>query len=352
MLPDGEITALSNVARLKYNRGFESLRHSGGALAVNTQADVNFSVNNANAVRGQLARDVLPRLSEELGVRWSFGGDAAEQAESVGDISLALPLALISIFIILAWVFGSYLWPLAVLSVIPFGLVGAIFGHWLLGFDVSMLSIFGFFGLSGIVINDSIILVVAYQQARKAGMPAVDAAVEAGCKRLRAVLLTSVTTIAGIMPLLLETDQQAQFLKPMVISIGFRPVVRYLHRAVSAADHPGRPRKPLCQPCCLAVRSDFARRLKSAVPSLKTAVATGNPIRADRIRIRPPNPSGNENDTALPCRRSPVRSSSRRQLLRPMQRPGCIAGQSGQQAESRRCGCGGHLDRSSETARV
>ena len=275
VLPDGEITALSNVARLRYNRGFESLRHSGGALAVNTQADVNFSVNNANAIRGQLARDVLPRLSEELGVRWSFGGDAAEQAESVGDISLALPLALISIFIILAWVFGSYLWPFAVLSVIPFGLVGAIFGHWLLGFDVSMLSIFGFFGLSGIVINDSIILVVAYQQARRNGMTAADAAVDAGCRRLRAVLLTSVTTIAGMMPLLLETDPQAQFLKPMVISIGFGLlfgtfiVLFLLPTILVAIEHR--------YAGFAAVRSEFARRLKAAVPSLKTAVASGSP---------------------------------------------------------------------------
>ena len=125
------------------------------------------------------------------------------------------------IYIILAWVFESYIWPLAVMSIIPFGLVGAIFGHWLLGFDVTMMSIFGIFGLLGIVINDSIILTVAFKNLRAEGMPAKQAAVAASQKRLRAVLLTSLPTIVGILPLLFETALEAQFLKPMVISLSF-----------------------------------------------------------------------------------------------------------------------------------
>ena len=159
------------------------------------------------------------------------------------------------------------------LSVIPFGLVGAIFGHWLLGFDVSMLSIFGFFGLSGIVINDSIILVVAFKQARERGLSAADAAVEAGCRRLRAVLLTSVTTIAGIMPLLLETALQAQFLKPMVISIGFgllfgTLIVLFLLPTLLVSIESQRAR-------WASVQSDFSRRLKARAPA--AAVASGSP---------------------------------------------------------------------------
>jgi multidrug efflux pump subunit AcrB len=150
-----------------------------------------------------------------------FRGQAENQAETTGGLGLALPLALILIYIILAWVFASYIWPLAVLSIIPFGLVGAIFGHWVLGFDVTMLSIFGFFGLSGIVINDSIILVTVFKEMREKGAKAAEAAIEASCRRLRPVLLTSVTTVAGVLPLLFETSEDAQFLKPMVISIGF-----------------------------------------------------------------------------------------------------------------------------------
>jgi multidrug efflux pump subunit AcrB len=164
---------------------------------------------------------VLPGITARYGVNWEYKGKAAEQSESVGGIGFALPLSLLLIYIILAWVQSSYIWPLAVMSVIPFGLVGAIFGHWLLGFDVTMMSVFGFFGLSGIVINDSIILTVFFKQFREEGMGVKEAAIEAACKRLRAVLLTSLTTIVGIMPLLFETALQAQFLKPMVISLSF-----------------------------------------------------------------------------------------------------------------------------------
>lgn len=221
LLPGGETAILSNVANLRYKRGFDSLKHSNGLLAVRVTGDVDSSQNNANAVRAQIARTLLPDLTAKYGISASFRGQAENQAQTTGGLGLALMLSLVLIYIILAWVFGSYVWPLAVISIIPFGLVGAIFGHWILGFDVTMLSIFGFFGLSGIVINGSIILVSYFKEKREDGTPAVDAAIEAGCRRLRPVLLTSVTTIAGILPLLFETSEDAQFLKPMVISIGF-----------------------------------------------------------------------------------------------------------------------------------
>ena len=119
----------------------------------------------------------------------------------------------------LAWVFGSYGWPLLVMVVIPFGLIGAVWGHVLMGIDLTILSMFGFFGLAGIVINDSIILVTFYKELRQQGMAVEKAVVEAACQRLRAVLLTSLTTIAGLTPLLFETSLQAQFLIPMATSI-------------------------------------------------------------------------------------------------------------------------------------
>jgi multidrug efflux pump subunit AcrB len=221
VLDDGNTANLSNVADLSYARGFDDLKHSNGLLAVRVTADVDPSLNNANALRGTLAKSALPELVERYGLNWSYLGKAEEQSESVGGIGVALPLALLMIYIILAWVLGSYVWPIAVMSVIPFGLVGAIFGHWLLGFDVTMMSVFGFFGLSGIVINDSIILTVAFKNLRDDGMPAREAAVAAAQQRLRAVLLTSLTTIVGILPLLFETALEAQFLKPMVISLSF-----------------------------------------------------------------------------------------------------------------------------------
>jgi len=220
-LSDGSTATLANVANLSYARGFDDLKHNDGLLTVRVTADVDTQLNNANAMRAILARSTLPELVAKYGVEWSYLGKAADQSRSVGSIGVALPSELLMIYIILAWVLGSYVWPLAVMSVIPFGLVGAIFGHWLLGFDVTMMSIFGFFGLSGIVINDSIILTVAFKRLRESGMSAAAAAVAASQERLRAVLLTSITTIVGVMPLLFETALEAQFLKPMVISLSF-----------------------------------------------------------------------------------------------------------------------------------
>ena len=221
VLQDGETATLANVARLKYRRGFDSLRHSDGLLTVKIVADVDAAVNNANAIRAELRSATLPELTDRFGISYEFKGDAENQAESVGDVIVAVPLALIMIYIILAWVFASYSWPFAVLSVIPFGIVGALFGHFLIGLDVTLFSVFGMFGLSGIVINDSIILVTVFKEFREKGMGIVEAAIEAGVRRFRAVMLTSVTTVLGVGPLLFERAQQAQFLKPMVASVTF-----------------------------------------------------------------------------------------------------------------------------------
>ncbi len=123
------------------------------------------------------------------------------------------------IYLVLAWVFASYGWPILVMMIIPFGITGAILGHWAMGMNLTLLSIFGLFGLSGIVVNDSIILVTFYRQLREQGMAINRALEEAACQRLRAVLLTSLTTVAGLTPLLFETSRQAQFLIPMALSI-------------------------------------------------------------------------------------------------------------------------------------
>jgi multidrug efflux pump subunit AcrB len=130
-------------------------------------------------------------------------------------------LAFAMIYIILAWVFASYGWPLVVMMAIPFGLIGALTGHYVMGIDLTILSLFGIFGLSGIVVNDSIILVTFFKQLREKGVETTQAIIEAATARLRAVLLTSLTTIGGLTPLLFETSMQAQFLIPMAVSISF-----------------------------------------------------------------------------------------------------------------------------------
>ena len=220
-LPDGRTAPLSSVVTFEERRGFEALRHADGLLAVTVYADVNRRLANANAIRAQLGEQVLPELTSRHGLDWAYTGRAEDQRETAEDMRRGALLALAMIYIVLAWVFGSYGWPLVVMAIIPFGLVGALFGHYLMGITPTILSMFGLFALSGIVVNDSIILVVFYKHLREKGMAVREAIIEAACQRLRAVLLTSLTTIAGLLPLLFETSLQAQFLIPMAVSISF-----------------------------------------------------------------------------------------------------------------------------------
>jgi len=221
VLPDGRPELVANLATIERERGFDIIRHADGKLAVTVLGNVDPAVNNPGRIRAQLEADVLPQLSDRYGVEFSFGGRQADEDRTLGDMRFGAMLALALIYLVLAWVFGSYGWPLVVMFVIPFGMVGAVWGHALMGQDITVLSLFGFFALSGIVVNDSIILVVFYKQLRERGMVVREAVIEAACRRLRAVLLTSLTTIAGLSPLLFETSLQAQFLIPMATTLAF-----------------------------------------------------------------------------------------------------------------------------------
>jgi multidrug efflux pump subunit AcrB len=220
-LPTGETVTLGSVLEIRFQRGFEVLRHREGRLSVQVAGDIDPSVNNTNTVNALLEKDVLPKLVERFGVSYQFEGRAADQAETLADMRLGMMFGLAMIYLVLAWVFASYTWPIVVMVAIPFGLVGALGGHYMLGIDLTILSLFGFFGLSGIVVNDSIILVTFFKELRGRGMAYREAIIEASCQRLRAVLLTSLTTIGGLTPLMFETSLQAQFLIPMAVSIAF-----------------------------------------------------------------------------------------------------------------------------------
>jgi len=135
------------------------------------------------------------------------------------QIGAIVGLALI--YIILAWVFGSYWLPLAVMSIIPFGMIGVSFGHYIMNYDLTFLSMVGMLGLSGILVNDSIVLISTIHRRQQSGMALLDAIEQGTVERLRAVLLTSLTTIGGLTPLMFETSTQAQFLIPMAITIVF-----------------------------------------------------------------------------------------------------------------------------------
>ncbi len=220
-LPDGGFAPLGSLVSWRSQQGFENLRHADGRLAVEVTADVDEAVNSVAAIQKELRRNLLPELASRYGVETSLEGGAARERETLSDMKLGVYVALGLIYLVLAWVFSSYGWPLLVMMTIPLGLTGAIFGHGIMGMPMTLLSLFGFFALSGIVVNDSIILVSFYRHLRQQGIAVHEALVEAACQRLRAVLLTSLTTIAGLTPLLFETSRQAQFLIPMVVSIAF-----------------------------------------------------------------------------------------------------------------------------------
>jgi multidrug efflux pump subunit AcrB len=220
-LPDGSFVPLQSVASWSSRQGFEALRHANGSLAVSVTADVNTEINNIEQILNDLDQSALPDIASRYSIDYSLEGGAANQRETLTDMKIGVVIAFALIYLVLAWVFSSYGWPLLVMLTIPLGLTGAVLGHWFMGMDMTILSLFGFFGLSGIVVNDSIILVMFYKQVRASGMGIHEALVEASCQRLRAVMLTSLTTIAGLTPLLFETSRQAQFLIPMAVSIAF-----------------------------------------------------------------------------------------------------------------------------------
>lgn len=219
--PNGQFVPLSSVASWESRRGFEALRHADGQLAVEVSGEIDTAQTTANAIITEIARDTLPELSTRYGVQYSFEGRAADQRETFADMLTGLVIGLGLIYLILVWSFASWSWPLVVMAAIPLGLTGAIIGHWLQGINLTILSLFGLFALSGIVVNNSIILVSFFKEQRKKGLEVREALIEAACGRLRAVMLTSLTTIGGLTPLMFETSLQAQFLIPMATSITF-----------------------------------------------------------------------------------------------------------------------------------
>ncbi|MBL3558657.1 MULTISPECIES: efflux RND transporter permease subunit [Marinobacter] len=220
-VPDGRFVPLSQVMNLDHRQGFQALRHAEGELSVEVTASLNTRISTADQIIASLEENVLPALASQYNLRYSFEGRAADQRETMEDMQTGLIIGLGLMYVVLAWVFASWSMPLIVMAIIPFALVGALIGHWLMGLQLTILSLFGLFGLSGIVVNNAIILVAFYNQQRKKGLGITDALNEAAVQRVRAVLLTSLTTIGGLLPLLFETSLQAQFLIPMATSIAF-----------------------------------------------------------------------------------------------------------------------------------
>jgi len=221
LTPDNQRVPLSEVVTLREKPGFSVIQRRDGARTVSVTGDIDPKVTEVTTVIEQLQIEALRNVEEKYGVTYSLAGRAEDQAKSFADLRLGALLALVLIYIILAWVFESYAKPLAVMVIIPFGAVGAILGHMVMGTALTILSFIGLLGLSGILVNDSIILVTEVKNRLDRGEVLHEAAIGASQDRLRAVLLTSLTTIGGLLPLLFETSRQAQFLMPMAITMVF-----------------------------------------------------------------------------------------------------------------------------------
>jgi len=219
--PIGQEVVLGDVATLREDRGFARIQREDGVRRAAVTAELDEAVIKQEQVIEALEEGGIAEIAERHGLDYRFAGKAEEQAETFADIRIGAMLALALIYIILAWVFASFARPFAVMLVIPFGLIGVVLGHLLLGYNLSILSLIAFLGLAGILVNDSIILVSAVDRFRTDGRPLKEAIIDGACSRLRAVILTSATTIGGLSPLLFETSLQARFLIPMGITIVF-----------------------------------------------------------------------------------------------------------------------------------
>ena len=217
----GQILPLGAVADVENRRGIDVIRHHNGSLAVTVNADMDTSVNTPLAVLGHLQKNVLQDVLDKYGIEFGLGGRSAAEAKRLADLGFGALLSLALIYIVLAWIFASYIWPLAVMIAIPLGATGALIGHWAIGMNLGSLSLLGAFTLTGIVVNDSIILITTYKLLREQGMDARKAIEESACLRLRAVLLTSLTTILGLLPLIFETSPVGRMLSPLAVTICF-----------------------------------------------------------------------------------------------------------------------------------
>ncbi len=220
--PDGREIPFGEVASVTLERGYAVIHHDDRERVVAVTADVDTNVANAAKVLADLEAGFLPQLVANYdGLRYSFEGQQRETQRSVNSLFRGFVLAMLLIYGILATIFRSYLQPLIVMSVIPFGLIGALVGHLLMGHALTMMSLFGLVALSGVVVNDSLVLLDFVNRARRQGRPIEQAVYLGGQARFRAIMLTTITTVAGLLPILLEGSFQAQFLIPMAISISF-----------------------------------------------------------------------------------------------------------------------------------
>jgi multidrug efflux pump subunit AcrB len=220
--PDGVEVPITELAEIKVQRGYSEINRLNQKRSITVSADVDEAKTNAAQVISDLKATTLPELIKQyptLSVDWE--GQQQQSQESMASLGVGLIIAMLAIYILLVIEFNSYFQPFIIMLIIPFGFVGAVWGHGLLGIPITLFSVFGMVALTGVVVNDSIVLVDFINSKARSGMPLRQALAEAGLRRMRPVFLTSITTIAGLAPMIMEKSFQAQFLVPMAASLAF-----------------------------------------------------------------------------------------------------------------------------------
>ena len=213
---------LATAARQVRGQAYTDIQREEGRRVLHVTADLDQKMANAEEILRDLEKTVLPEFAADYpGLRFEFGGQRRHSADTMSALTSGFGVALVVIFALLAVPFRSYAQPIIIMSVIPFGIFGAVFGHVVMGHDLSILSVMGMVALSGIVVNDSLLLIVTVNRNIEDGMAPFEAVIAASVRRLRPILLTSLTTFFGLAPMITETSFQAQFLIPMALSLGF-----------------------------------------------------------------------------------------------------------------------------------
>ena len=236
--PGGGEIPLHQAAYVRSGRSFTEILRVDGRRTVTVTADIDPTATTGNDIRAALARTILPDVvADTPGLTFNFSGEQEAQAEAVGSLGTNLMLAMLAMYALMAIAFRSYLQPLVVLSAVPFGMFGAVIGHLVMGYDLSFLSMFGLVALAGVVVNDSLVLIDAVNQLRADGRSLVDAVVGGVTRRVRPVVLTSLTTFFGLMPIILERLESGAVARADGAQPGLRRPVRNGHRPGSRTLH-------------------------------------------------------------------------------------------------------------------
>ena len=219
---NGDEIPFSSVATASFGKAYSSIIRENGIRVVTVSADADSSTVEPRRVISDITENFIPEMMDKFPqLEFDLEGSSSETVKLVQELTNASIAALFLIYILIAIPLKSYLQPIIIMSVIPFGLIGAVIGHIVLNEAISMFSLFGLVALAGVVVNDSIIMVDFINKARQEGMDIIQAVVNSGTQRFRAIILTSLTTAIGLMPIMTETSTQAQFVIPMAISIAF-----------------------------------------------------------------------------------------------------------------------------------